>query len=109
MITLSYKYWLNAFYGVKHQLASYSCPFIGLILIQAHLDKMRAISFISALLVLPAAFASPIDFELDSRAGKSTQPIDHTTLLIRISLQRQRCQGRQNRRQDKHCLLLRVL
>lgn len=34
---------------------------------------MRAISFISALLVLPAAFASPIDFELESRASEFEQ------------------------------------
>jgi hypothetical protein len=31
---------------------------------------MRAISFITALVALPAALASPIDFDLDARAGK---------------------------------------
>ena len=70
---------------------------------------MRAISFISALLVLPAAFASPVDFDLEARASKSTQSIYHMPLLTGVSLQGQRYQGRQKRRQDQRCLLLRVL
>jgi hypothetical protein len=38
---------------------------------------MRAISLITALLALPAALASPIDFELDNRAGKPRDAIPH--------------------------------
>jgi hypothetical protein len=46
-------------------------------LIQAHPYNMRVISLITALLALPAALASPIDFELDNRAGKPRDAIPH--------------------------------
>jgi hypothetical protein len=46
---------------------------------QAHLHTMRAFSFLSTLAVLPAVFASPVDFELQSHAGM----LYHIGLCIR--------------------------